>query len=101
MSFLSDLRRELAARGIRGRLADRIVAEFADHLACDPDANLGTPEEIAERFAAELPVARTRRSRRWRCPAPCSPWRCSRFRGPGGTSPPTPAAPPPRCRRWA
>lgn len=61
MSF-ADLRRELAARGIRGRLASRIEAELADHLACDPDANLGEPAAIAERFAAELRVVRTRRA---------------------------------------
>jgi hypothetical protein len=59
---LHDLRRELAARGIRGRLAARIELEFADHLACDPQANLGEPAEIAERFAAELRVVRTRRA---------------------------------------
>jgi hypothetical protein len=64
MTF-ADLRRELAARGIRGRLAARIEAELADHLACDPDANLGEPAEIAERFAAELCVGRTRRASVW------------------------------------
>lgn len=61
MTF-SDLRRELAARGIRGRLAARIEAELTDHLACDPEANLGEPAEIAERFAAELCIVRTRRA---------------------------------------
>jgi hypothetical protein len=62
VSFLVDLRSELARNGIRGRLADRIVAEFADHLACDPHALLGAPAEIAERFATELRIARTRRA---------------------------------------
>lgn len=61
MSF-AELRRALAAVGIRGRLAARIEAELADHLGCDPDANLGTPKEIAERFAAELRIVRTRRA---------------------------------------
>ena len=61
MSF-ADLRRELSARGIRGSLAARIEAELADHLACDPQANLGDPAEIAERFAAELRIVRTRRA---------------------------------------
>lgn len=61
MSF-AELRRELAARGIRGRLAARIEAELADHLACDADAQLGTPVEIAERFAVELRAVRTRRA---------------------------------------
>ena len=59
---LAELRRELAARGIRGRLAARIEAEFADHLACDPHALLGEPREIAERFATELRIVRTRRA---------------------------------------
>ncbi len=62
MTFLTDLHRELAARGIRGRLAARIEAELTDHLACDPAANVGTPDEIAERFAVELRVVRTRRA---------------------------------------
>jgi hypothetical protein len=60
MSFVDELHHELAANGIRGRLAARIEAELADHLACDPGARLGTPAEIAERFAAELRVVRTR-----------------------------------------
>jgi hypothetical protein len=62
MSFLADLRRELARNGIRGGLAQRIELELADHLACDPEAKLGTPAEIAERFASELRVVRTRRA---------------------------------------
>lgn len=62
MSFLPNLRRELSARGIRGHLARRIEAELADHLACDPQAHLGEPAEIAERFAAELRIVRTRRA---------------------------------------
>lgn len=59
---MNGLRRELAARGIRGRLAARIEAELDDHVACDPVANLGTPAEIAERFAVELRGPRTRRA---------------------------------------
>jgi hypothetical protein len=62
VSFLAELRSALATNRIRGALADRIVAELADHLACDPDARLGSPTEIAERFAAELRVVRTRRA---------------------------------------
>lgn len=62
MSFLGELRRELDRNGIRGRLARRIEAELADHLECDPQAQLGTPAEIAERFAVELRVVRTRRA---------------------------------------
>ena len=59
---MNGLRRELAARGIRGRLASRIDAELDDHLACDPQARLGEPAEIAERFAVELRGVRTRRA---------------------------------------
>jgi hypothetical protein len=56
------LRQELARVGIRGTLADRIVAELDDHLACDPGAELGEPRVIAERFADELRLPRTRRA---------------------------------------
>ena len=59
---VNGLRRELAARGIRGRLAARIDAELDDHLACDPQARLGEPAEIAEHFAVELRRVRTRRA---------------------------------------
>jgi hypothetical protein len=59
---MSGLRAELARVGISGRLARRIVLELDDHLRCDPDADLGAPREIAERFAEELRVPRTRRS---------------------------------------
>jgi hypothetical protein len=59
---VNGLREELARVGIRGALADRIVAELADHLACDPGADLGEPRAIAERFADELRLPRTRRS---------------------------------------
>jgi hypothetical protein len=56
------LRVELARVGIKGRLARRIVMELDDHLRCDPEADLGAPREIAERFAEELRVPRTRRA---------------------------------------
>jgi hypothetical protein len=59
---VTGLRAELARVGIRGRLASRIVLELEDHLRCDPSADLGAPREIAERFAEELSVPRTRRS---------------------------------------
>lgn len=59
---MKGLRAELARVGIRGRLANRIVAELDDHLACDPDANLGAPSLIADRFAEELRVPKTRRA---------------------------------------
>jgi hypothetical protein len=62
MSYLDELRFELAARGIGGRLARRIELELADHLACGPDSELGSPALIAARFAHELGIVRTRRA---------------------------------------
>lgn len=62
MTYLDDVRAELARVGIRGALAARIVDELADHLACDPAAELGAPALVAARFADELGLARTRRS---------------------------------------
>ena len=60
-SFLEDLGRELAAAGIRGRRRARILAEFTDHLRCDPDAALGSPKDLAREFADELGTSRARR----------------------------------------
>jgi hypothetical protein len=59
---MRDLRAELARVGIRGRLAERIELELADHLACDPTAQLGEPRLIAEQFAEELRLPATRRT---------------------------------------
>jgi hypothetical protein len=41
--YLNELEAELARSGIRGARRERIVTEFADHLSCDPDADLGDP----------------------------------------------------------
>ena len=60
--MIEELARELAAVGIRGRLRRRIVAEVADHLACDPDADLGPPRALARQFADELGTSRSRRA---------------------------------------
>jgi hypothetical protein len=60
MSFFEELRRELAARGVERSRIRRIVLELEDHVACDPAAKLGEPAAIADRFASELRVARTR-----------------------------------------
>ena len=59
---LDDLRRELAQVGMRPRRADRIVTEFEDHLASNPDAPLGEPEAIARQFANELGTGLARRA---------------------------------------
>lgn len=60
--MIDELGRELAAVGIRGRRRDRILAEFADHLVCDPDAELGEPHELAAQFANELASTAARRN---------------------------------------
>ena len=60
--MIEELGRELAAMGIRGRQRDRILAEFADHLACDPEAWLGEPRDLAGQFAYELATDAARRT---------------------------------------
>lgn len=64
MTFVDDLRSELAGVGIRGRLSRRILAEVDDHLRSDPDAQarFGSPREVANEFAAELGTSASRRS---------------------------------------
>ena len=62
MTFFAELRRELAACGVEPRRVRRIVLELEDHLACDSEAKLGEPGEIAVRFADELRIVRTRRA---------------------------------------
>jgi hypothetical protein len=62
---IEELRRELTAVGIRGRQRDRILAEFADHLACDPEAELGEPRTLATQFADELAIDSARHSALW------------------------------------
>jgi hypothetical protein len=59
-NFESRLGGELIAVGITGRLRRRIVAEFSDHLACDPEADLGDPRGLARQFADELGTGRAR-----------------------------------------
>jgi hypothetical protein len=64
MTWLEELHAELGRAGIRGRTGRRIELEFADHVACEPgcESRLGTPREVAQRFAAELRIVRTRRA---------------------------------------
>jgi hypothetical protein len=52
--YLTDLDVQLDRAGIRGRRRKRIVTEFADHLSCDSDADLGDPTALATQFADEL-----------------------------------------------
>jgi hypothetical protein len=60
--FSTQLGRELSAVGITGRARRRILDEFADHLACDPSAQLGEPSALAHQFADEVGSARARRA---------------------------------------
>lgn len=60
--FETQLGQELSAVGIRGRLRVRILSEYADHLACDPEAQLGEPRALARQFADELGSTRARRA---------------------------------------
>jgi hypothetical protein len=60
MTYRSELRAELRSIGFGRRLVERVVAEVEDHLHCDPQAQLGPPRLVAERFSLELGTARTR-----------------------------------------
>jgi hypothetical protein len=62
MAYVQTLSQELRAVGIRGRQSRRITAEIADHLALDPDADLGSPRALAQQFADELGTVRARRA---------------------------------------
>jgi hypothetical protein len=67
MTYLEELGRELTTHGIRGSTRCRILAEVIDHLDCDPAAEdrFGSPQEIANEFAAQLGAQRTRRAAVW------------------------------------
>jgi len=58
--YLERLAGELHAVGIGRRAARRILDEFADHLASDPQAELGDPQLIAGRFSDELGTSQAR-----------------------------------------
>jgi hypothetical protein len=60
--LIDELRRELAAVGVRGKQRSRILTELADHLACDPEADLGDPRTLAVEFADELATDGARRT---------------------------------------
>ena len=62
MSYVDELSNALADVGISRSLRRRILAEIADHLACDPDAELGAPGQLARQFADELGTSRARRA---------------------------------------
>src|SRR4030088_1359610 len=62
--YLAELRGELGAVGIRGRLRGRILAESEDHVRSDSTAleRFGSASEVANTFAAELGARRSRRA---------------------------------------
>ena len=62
--MIDELRRELAAAGVRGRWARRALEEAADHLE-ESDAEFGDPRTLAAQIAAVVGTALTRRAA-WR-----------------------------------
>lgn len=61
MSWLGEFEDELTVRGIRPAARERLVAEFADHLACEQGSStrlaltrLGVARQIAGQYADEL-----------------------------------------------
>jgi hypothetical protein len=68
VSWLSEFEAELVARGIRPAARERLVAELADHIACEQGAStrleltrLGVAREIAGQYADELAADDVRR----------------------------------------
>jgi hypothetical protein len=55
-AFIVRLEDELATRRVRRSVRRRIVLEYADHIACEPESEqrLGDPVKLAGTFAAEL-----------------------------------------------
>ncbi|MGC1184489.1 MAG: hypothetical protein WBA31_04960 [Candidatus Dormiibacterota bacterium] len=64
MSWITELDRELSARGVSSRQRHLILLEFEDHIACEPgcEGRLGDPHQLAARFAEELASEGARRS---------------------------------------
>jgi hypothetical protein len=65
MIYLDALSYELSQVGIRGRRRRRILTEIEDHLACDPEAQLGSPAQVAGSFAEQLGSSFARRAALW------------------------------------
>ena len=68
MSWLEEFEEELKARHVRPAVRERLVAELADHIACEQEASppaaataLGVPREIAGQCAEELATEDARR----------------------------------------
>lgn len=69
MSWLEEFDHELGVRRVRRTVRDRLVAELADHVACEEDhsspaarTRLGAPREIAGQCADELASDEGRRA---------------------------------------
>lgn len=60
--YTTLLARALARRGVPGAARRRILDEIADHLQCDPAAQLGDPATLADQFADELGTRHARRA---------------------------------------
>jgi hypothetical protein len=65
MSYLDEFDSELTRAGIPGRRRARILAEFADHFHEDPEAELGTPHELAREFADQMGTRLARVTAYW------------------------------------
>ncbi len=64
MSYLDELDAALARVKVGRTRRLRIIAEFQDHLTEDPEAKLGTPEQVAVAFADQLGSSSARRATR-------------------------------------
>ena len=55
-AFIARLEDELESRRVRRSVRRRILLEYADHIACEPESEqrLGDPAQLAGAFAAEL-----------------------------------------------
>jgi hypothetical protein len=62
LTYLDQLRNELARVGIRGGQRARILAEAADHIAEGGAEEFGDPKELAQLFADELATQETTRA---------------------------------------
>lgn len=65
MTYLETLDSELKRAGIPPRRRARIVAEFADHLQQNPQAELGAPRLLARQFADVLGTQLARCTAYW------------------------------------
>jgi hypothetical protein len=63
VTYLRELESELAAAGVRGRVARRVLEEARDHLAeLDTETRFGEPRRIALEVAAVVATSQTRRA---------------------------------------